>query len=74
MQLSGVKVVNTNCQGNLKKQEAVLRDTTSSVKVILWEDYVETLEDGKTYLLENLRLKVTKSERYLNTPKSKNFT
>ena len=60
--------------GKLRKQEAILRDTTSSTKVVLWEDYVGSLELNKTYLLRNLRVKVTKTDRYLNTTKTEKFT
>ena len=48
----------------------MLRDDTASVKLVLWEKYVETLEAKSTYDFHNLRLKVGKNERFLNTPKS----
>lgn len=73
-ELSGIKYLDTLHHGKLKKQEAIVRDTTSSIKVILWEDYVESLELNKTYLLKNLRVKVTKTDRYLNTAKTEKFT
>ncbi len=73
-QLSGVKYVNTLHHGKLKKQEVIVRDTTSSTKLILWEQHVDSLELNKTYLLKNLRLKATKTDRYLNTAKTEKFT
>jgi hypothetical protein len=73
-ELSGIKYLDTLHHGKLKKQEAIVRDTTSSTKVILWEDYVESLELNKTYLLKNLCVKVTKTDRYLNTAKTEKFT
>lgn len=42
--------------------------------MVLWGDYVETLHLDKTYLLNNLRVKLTKYERYLNTPRTEKFT
>ena len=51
-----------------------MRDSTTSTKLILWEDYVNSLEVNKTYLLKNLRVKITKNERYLNTAKTEKFT
>ena len=57
----------------LRKQEVVLRDETASVKLVLWGDYVDTLDVKVTYNFENLRLKVGRNERYLNTPKSVEF-
>lgn len=73
-EISGVKTVHTQHQGTLKKQEVLIRDNTSSIKVILWETNVEKLEKNKTYLLKNLKVKVSNKERYLNTPKGKEFT
>ncbi|CAB3997651.1 Hypothetical predicted protein, partial [Paramuricea clavata] len=54
-EVSGVKIVNTQHQGMLKKQEVLVRDTTSPMKVVLWEDNVEQLEKNKTYILKNLK-------------------
>ncbi|CAB3983684.1 Hypothetical predicted protein [Paramuricea clavata] len=70
--MSGVKVINTQRQGPLSKQEILIRDTTSSMKIVLWQDYANNtaLEICKTYTFTNLRLKATKYERYLNTSKS----
>ena len=73
-EVSGVKIVNTQHQGTLKKQEVLVRDTTSSMKVVLWEDNVEQLHKNKTYILKNLKVKVSNRERYLNTPKGDEFT
>ena len=73
-ELSGIKYLDTVHHGKLRKQEAILRDTTSSTKVVLWGDYVGSLELNKTYLLRNLRVKVTKTDRYLNTAKTEKFT
>ena len=72
-QLSGIKYLDTLHHGKLEKQEVILRDATSSIKLILWEDYVESLELNKTYLLKNLHIKVTKKERYLYTSKTEMF-
>ena len=62
-QLSGLKYVNTLHYGKLKKQEVIVRDTTSSTKLILWEEHVDLLELNEIYLLKNLRLKATKTDR-----------
>ncbi|XP_015779239.1 PREDICTED: uncharacterized protein LOC107357102 [Acropora digitifera] len=71
--ISAVKVVKTQYQGTLKKQEILKRDTTSSIKVILWESYAETLTLNSTYLLKNLKVKISRNERYLNTAKDVPF-
>ena len=73
-EVSGVKTVKTQHRGTLKKQEVLIRDATSSMKVVLWEDNVDQLHQNKTYLLKNLKVKVSNRERYLNTPKDDEFT
>lgn len=71
--ISAVKVVRTQYQGTLKKQEILIRDTASSIKVILWESYTETLTLNSTYLFKNLKVKISRNERYLNTAKDVPF-
>ena len=71
--VSSVKAINTQHSGKLNKQEVIIRDTTSSVKVVLWQDYVNSLEVNKTYELQNLRIKTSGKERFLNTAKSEKF-
>lgn len=56
-QLSGSKIISTSAGARLKKQEAVLVDPFGSIKIILWEDFVDTIETGNTYLFKNIRLK-----------------
>ena len=67
--MSGVKKIPTLRQGVLSKQEVTIRDPTSSIKVILWESWVNSLQSNTTYLLQNLKVKTNKHERYLNTAK-----
>ena len=57
------------------KQELVIVDPTSSLKVILWEQFVDRLKEDQTYLFKNLRLKRDNNGSiYLNTPKSNEFS
>ena len=71
--ISAAKVVTTEQQGTLKKQEVLISDTTSSIKVILWESYIDTLTINSTYLFKNLKVKISRNERYLNTSKDVPF-
>ena len=71
-QLSAAKVISC-ISGPLKKQEGVLVDETSSIKVVLWESHVDQLQQGDTYILSNLRLKECRGEKYVNTPKTGEF-
>ena len=72
--ISGIKMVATQHSGNTKKQEVIILDPTAFVKLILREKYVNSLEINKTYLFKNVRVKVNKYERYLNTPRKDEFT
>ena len=73
-QVSGIEVVVTQDNSQLRKQELVIRDGKSSIQLVLWDSYVDSLEINKTYLFNNLRLKESKFGRYLNTAKSEKFT
>ncbi len=71
-QLSGSKVISTSAGARLKKQEAVLADPFGSIKIILWESFVDTIATGQTYLFKNIRLKKDNytSVVYVNTAMS----
>jgi hypothetical protein len=71
--LSGVKVRQTQHQGMLKMQEAIIRDTTGFIKLTLWEDNVDTLKLDNTYVLKNLRVKSLNNQNFLNTAKGEEF-
>ena len=69
-----VKTINTQYGSTLKKQELVVRDTSGSIKLILWQEYVESQQESKTYRLQNVRVKISKDETYIiNTAKSEQF-
>ena len=72
-QISGVKRIETQHQGRLNKQEVILRDVTGSIKAILWQSRVDTLKENTTYILKNLKIKTSRGEKYLNTPKDEEF-
>ncbi|CAB3996618.1 Hypothetical predicted protein, partial [Paramuricea clavata] len=57
----------------LQKQEIILRDPTGTIKLVLWEQYVNALVVNTTYVLQNLKLKVYNDERYLKMPKDEEF-
>ena len=39
----------------LKKQEVILVDHTTSIKLLLWQEHCNKLEDKKTYALQDSR-------------------
>ena len=71
--LSGVKIVHTQHQGTLKKQDVIIRDTTGSIKLTLRGSNVDTIDLENTYLLKNLRVKSFNHQKFLNTAKGEEF-
>lgn len=76
--VNGSKIITTssrNPTSQLKKQDVIIVDPTASMRLILWEEYIDCLETNKTYLFKNLRLKQDSAgNKFLNTPKSDMFT
>jgi hypothetical protein len=54
----------------VKKQQCYIVDPSGFIKLIIWRSHVDTVEEGETYNFEKVRVKVTKNEKYVNTPKS----
>ena len=71
--ITGVKTINSCYDHPLKEQEVLFVDHATSIKLALWQEHWDKLEDQKTYNLENLRLAETNGIRYLNTSKSEQF-
>ena len=57
----------------MRKQEVILRNPSGTIKLVLWEQYVDLLVPSQTYNLENLKVKVYNDQRYLNTPRDEEF-
>ncbi len=71
--LGDVKKITTKLNKTLDKQEGILLDPSGQMKILLWEDQVNSIETGQTYVFKNLRVKDNQyKERYLNPPKSSN--
>ena len=71
--IAPVKNIISQRHGELQKQEIMLRDPSGTIKLVLWQQYVNTLIVNTTYVLQNMKLKVYNDERYLNTPKNEEF-
>ena len=70
MNLSGEKFVRTVQYGPLRKTIATLIDPTGSISVTFWEDFADSVENGKTYLFTNLKTKKDGcGELCVNNPK-----
>lgn len=72
LKISGERLILTRF-GKPKKQDVVIADPTAHIKLLFWGDHTNSLEQNKTYQLKNVRIKCTKYECYLNTPKNENF-
>lgn len=48
-------------------QECQLTDPTGSIKLVMWEDFVQKCENGKTYKFKNIRLKAESGQKSLST-------
>lgn len=57
---------------NLLLQEAMLVDPSGTIKFVLWENFVGTIQQGSTYSFHDIRVKKDKfsSEIFLNTAKN----
>lgn len=71
-EITGTKLISKTNGEKLKKQETMLVDPFGSIKMILWENFVDSIERHATYLFKNLRLKKDhyNNEVYVNTAMS----
>eukprot|EP00794_Sanderia_malayensis_P002084 gene2084-2362_t len=55
----------------LKKRDGLLVDPFGNIKIVFWEDDINAVEEGKTYVFKNLRVKKNKmrSDMYVNPAK-----
>jgi len=71
--LGGLKALNN---GKLKLIERCLIDPTDSIKITIWQEYISQVQQEKTHIFKNSRLKKNSvtSEIYVNTAKSDETT
>ena len=69
--MSGIKQVKTD-NGTLKQVMAILVDPTASIQAVFWEEWIDSIEDGKTCVFTNMRVREDSytKEKYVNTAKS----
>ena len=51
----------------LRKVDHLIADQTASIKVTLWEDAIDAVRSGKTYIFTNLKVRVFDNVKFLNT-------
>ncbi|XP_066936107.1 uncharacterized protein [Clytia hemisphaerica] len=59
--------------GRLMKQDINICDSTSFCRLTLYGDYVDQLKVGKSYEMNNLRLKIVQNRVFLNSTKNMPF-
>ncbi|XP_066925271.1 uncharacterized protein [Clytia hemisphaerica] len=60
-------------QGKIPKQEVTIRDDRKTCKLTLYGEDVGTIEAGKTYIMKNLRVNITRNTFYLNSTQNLRF-
>ena len=69
--LRAPKTISTKRNQTLLKQEGIIADPNDQIKIVLWEDQMDSITEGKTYLFKNIIVKENNNkERYVNPPKS----
>ena len=48
----------------------MVADKTDYIRLTLWQEDIDKLQDGNSYLLQNMIVKSFNGSKYLNTPKS----
>lgn len=58
-------------KGPISNQSCMLQDTSGTIKCLLWEEWVDKVQDDETYLFTNMRVKRDNytSEIFINTAK-----
>ena len=69
-QLSGTKTIKMD-NGILTKRSCMLQDTTGTIEAVFWEEWIDIVENEKTYMFTNFRVKKNNytNEVYINTAK-----
>ena len=52
--------------GGKKKQDIIIADTSGTLKVTVWEGYVDSLEVGSSYSLTNFVVREYAGSKYLS--------
>ena len=52
------------------KRDVLVADRTATAKLVLWEQHVNHLEEGKSYCLKHFHVKEFKSKKHLSMPKN----
>ena len=69
--LTGPKKIFTRNKAELLKQDGILVDQSGQINLVLWQDQVDSLQEGYTYIFKHIKVKDGQyGERYVNRPKN----
>ena len=69
--LPAQKKIITRNKSELLKQDGTLVDPTGQINIVLWQDQVDSITAGKTYLFKHIKVKDNQfGERYINPPRN----
>lgn len=54
----------------LMKSTCIIADTEESIQLVLWQDHIEKVDCGKTYLFKGIKVRVFDDTKYLTTNES----
>jgi len=54
-------------QQTTQKVDCLIADQTASIKMTLWEDAIDAVRGGKTYIFTNFKVRVFDDVKFLNT-------
>ena len=57
----------------IPRQEVTISDSTDSIKLVLYDQDINTLTEGKSYILKNVQLHIFKDKVYVNSTAEKKF-
>ena len=57
----------------IPRQEVTISDSTDSIKLVLYDQDINTLAEGKSYILKNVQLHIFKDKVYVNSTAEKKF-
>ena len=52
------------------KRDVIVADGSGTAKVVLWEQHIDALQEGKSYSLNNFHVKEFKGKKHLSVPKA----
>lgn len=69
--MNATKTISTQ-NGQKRKAEACLLDPNTSVKIILWQEFIDEVQENNTYVFTNLSIRkdTCTNEVYLTTPQT----